>query len=193
MGHGLAVGPGPGTDRCGATGAYFLDAICSGYHTALFWGLDIGGPTVPGLPAPNGLTATATGADTVALGWQPVTGAASYRVFRDGAPVADPSGTTWTDGGLSAGTSYGYAVAPVTADGTTGARSTTVTVTTPGGRAACYTTDNYHQVAAGRATLGGGLVYALGSGQAMGLWNTFTVHTLRRTGPGYYVLADGSC
>ncbi|WP_107094540.1 PHB depolymerase family esterase [Streptomyces sp. XY431] len=193
MGHGLAVAPGSGTDRCGATGAYFLDAICSGYHTAVFWGLDRTGPTVPGLPAPSGLTATATGGDTVALGWQPVTGAVSYRVFRDGAPVGDPTGTAWTDGGLSAGTAYGYAVAPVAADGTTGTRSTTVTVTTPGGPAPCYTTDNYHQVAAGRATLSGGLVYALGSGQAMGLWNTFTVHTLRRTGPDYYVLADGSC
>ncbi|SDT82410.1 esterase, PHB depolymerase family [Streptomyces sp. TLI_053] len=193
MGHGLAVAPGSGADRCGATGAYFLDAICSGYHTALFWGLDGGGPTVPGLPAPSGLTATVTGGDTVALGWQPVTGAASYRVFRDGAPVADPTGTTWTDSGLSAGTAYGYAVAAVSADGTAGTRSAAVTVTAPGGPAPCYTTDNYHQVAAGRATLSGGLVYALGSGQAMGLWNTFTVHTLRRTGPGYYVLADGSC
>ncbi len=84
-------------------------------------------------------------------------------------------------------------MAPVATDGTEGARTTTVTVTTPGGSAPCYTTDNYHQVAAGRATLVGGLVYALGSGQAMGLWNTFTVHTLRRTGPGYYVLPDGSC
>ncbi|MFD4907059.1 extracellular catalytic domain type 1 short-chain-length polyhydroxyalkanoate depolymerase [Kitasatospora purpeofusca] len=193
MGHGLAVAPGSGTENCGTTGAYFLDAICSGYRTALFWGLDSGGPTVPGLPAPSGLTATATGADIVALGWQPVTGAVSYRIFRDGTPVADPSGTAWTDRGLSAGTAYGYAVAPVAADGTEGARTTTVTVTTPGGPAPCYTTDNYHQVAAGRATLVGGLVYALGSGQAMGLWNTFTVHTLRRTGPGYYVLADGSC
>ncbi|MFJ8431554.1 PHB depolymerase family esterase [Kitasatospora sp. NPDC094019] len=192
MGHGLAVAPGSGADNCGATGTYFLDAICSGYHTVIFWGLDSGGPTVPGLPAPSGLTATATAGDTVALGWQPVTGAVSYRVFRNGAPVADPTGTGWTDSGLNAGTAYGYTVAAVGADGTPGARSTTVTVTTPGGPAPCYTTDNYHQVAAGRATVSGGLVHALGSGQAMGLWNTFTVHSLRRTGPGFYVLADGS-
>lgn len=39
MGHGLAVGPGSGTDQCGATGAYFLSAICSSYYTASFWGL----------------------------------------------------------------------------------------------------------------------------------------------------------
>ncbi|MER5349229.1 PHB depolymerase family esterase [Kitasatospora sp. NPDC002551] len=193
MGHGLAVAPGSGTDRCGATGPYFLDTICSGYHTALFWGLDAGGPTVPGLPAPTGLTATPTGADAVTLGWQPVSGAASYRVFRDGALVASPTGTAYTDGGLGAGTSHGYAVAAVAADGTAGARSATVTATTPGDTSPCFTTDNYHQVAAGRATQSGGLVSALGSGQAMGLWNTFTVHTLRQTGPGYYVLADGQC
>jgi hypothetical protein len=36
-------------------------------------------------------------------------------------------------------------------------------------------------------------VYANGSNQAMGLWNVFTTHTLRRTGSNYYVLADGQC
>ncbi|PZS26837.1 MAG: PHB depolymerase esterase [Pseudonocardiales bacterium] len=45
MGHGLAVAPGPAPDQCGSTGAYFLDYICSTYHTALFWGLDVGGYT----------------------------------------------------------------------------------------------------------------------------------------------------
>ncbi len=40
MGHGLAVAPGDGDTRCGSTGAYFLDTICSSYHTAVFWGLD---------------------------------------------------------------------------------------------------------------------------------------------------------
>jgi poly(hydroxyalkanoate) depolymerase family esterase len=39
MGHGTAVRPGTGTDQCGATGAYFLDYVCSSYHTAVFWGL----------------------------------------------------------------------------------------------------------------------------------------------------------
>lgn len=40
MGHGLAVNPGSATNQCGATGAYFLNYICSTYYTALFWGLD---------------------------------------------------------------------------------------------------------------------------------------------------------
>jgi poly(hydroxyalkanoate) depolymerase family esterase len=57
----------------------------------------------------------------------------------------------------------------------------------------CFTDNNYNQVAAGRAHQSLGSVYANGSNQAMGLWNTFTVHTLRRTGTNYYVLADGQC
>ncbi len=37
----------------------------------------------------------------------------------------------------------------------------------------------------------GGYTYANGSGQNMGLWNTFTTTTLKMTGPNYYVI--GTC
>ncbi|MEV6302625.1 PHB depolymerase family esterase [Actinoplanes sp. NPDC051861] len=57
----------------------------------------------------------------------------------------------------------------------------------------CFTASNYAHTTAGRAYQSGGNVYANGSNQAMGLWNTFTVHTLRQTGPNHYVLADGQC
>ncbi|MEU4424289.1 PHB depolymerase family esterase [Actinoplanes sp. NPDC024001] len=57
----------------------------------------------------------------------------------------------------------------------------------------CFTASNYAHTTAGRATQSGGYTYANGSGQAMGLWNTFTVRTLRQTGPNHYVLADGQC
>ncbi|MEV4703425.1 PHB depolymerase family esterase [Actinoplanes sp. NPDC049316] len=40
LGHGAPVDPGGATDQCGATGAYFLDSICSSYHIASFWGLN---------------------------------------------------------------------------------------------------------------------------------------------------------
>ncbi|MEU9077188.1 PHB depolymerase family esterase [Kitasatospora sp. NPDC048538] len=193
MGHGLAVDPGSAADQCGATGAYFLDAICSSYHTARFWGLDGGGPTTPGLPAPSGLTAAPAGASSIALAWQAVSGAASYRVYRDGAVVGGTTGPSFTDGGLAPGTAYGYAVAAVDAAGAVGARSATVTGTTGGGAPPCFTDDNYDHVRAGRATQSGGQTYALGSGQGMGLWNTFVTHTLRQTAPGYFVLADGQC
>ena len=40
MTHGAPVDPGSGATECGATGAYFLDDICSSYYTARFWGLE---------------------------------------------------------------------------------------------------------------------------------------------------------
>ncbi len=57
----------------------------------------------------------------------------------------------------------------------------------------CFTASNYAHTTAGRARQSGGSTFANGSNQAMGLWNTFTTHTLRQTGPNYYVLADGQC
>jgi poly(hydroxyalkanoate) depolymerase family esterase len=57
----------------------------------------------------------------------------------------------------------------------------------------CFTASNYAHTVAGRAHKSLGYVYADGSNQAMGLWNTAVVHTLRRTGDDYYVLADGQC
>ncbi len=48
-------------------------------------------------------------------------------------------------------------------------------------------------MAAGRAYQSGGYAYADGSAQNMGLWNLFTTHTLKETGPDYYVIADSGC
>lgn len=67
------------------------------------------------------------------------------------------------------------------------------TTTTQPPPAECFTTHNYGQVAAGRAHTSGGYTYANGSNQAMGLYNTFTTHTLRRTGTNHYVIAAGGC
>ncbi|MFC4565561.1 PHB depolymerase family esterase [Nocardiopsis mangrovi] len=39
LGHGTPVDPGSGADQCGTAAAYFLDSICSTYHTARSWGL----------------------------------------------------------------------------------------------------------------------------------------------------------
>jgi poly(hydroxyalkanoate) depolymerase family esterase len=65
------------------------------------------------------------------------------------------------------------------------------TTTTP--PPACFTASNYGHVQAGRATQRLGVVYANGSDQRMGLYNTFETHTLARASPGYYVLADDRC
>lgn len=50
MGHGLAVHPGSAIDSCGATGANFLDYICSTYYSMKFFGLDGQGGTPPPPP-----------------------------------------------------------------------------------------------------------------------------------------------
>ncbi|MEW2634096.1 PHB depolymerase family esterase [Streptomyces sp. NPDC048389] len=57
----------------------------------------------------------------------------------------------------------------------------------------CWTDSNYAHVRAGRATTAGGYTYAKGSGQYMGLYNTFVTHTLKESPAGHYVVADGSC
>ena len=198
MSHGLAVDPGSGTEQCGSTGSYYLATICSSYYTARFWGLDGsgGGGGTGTLPAPTGLAVTGTTGTSVSLSWTAVSGAASYTVYRNGTAAGSATGTTFTDTGLAAGTSYTYTVAALDSSGTAGPASAAVTATTTGGgggSGACFTDNNYNQVAAGRAHQSGGYTYADGSDQNMGLWNVFTVHTLKQTGADYYVIADGTC
>ncbi|MER6074543.1 PHB depolymerase family esterase [Streptomyces sp. NPDC001817] len=195
MAHGLAVNPGSGADQCGSTGTYYLNYICSSYYTAKFWGLDgSGGQGGTGsLPAPSGLTVTGTTDATAKLSWNSVSGAASYNVYRDGTKVGSATGTTYTDSGLSAGTSYSYTVAAVDSSGAVGASSTSVTATTTGSAPQCYTDNNYNQVQAGRAHQSSGYTYANGSDQDMGLYNVAVTHTLEETSPGYFVIADSGC
>ncbi|WP_335932073.1 extracellular catalytic domain type 1 short-chain-length polyhydroxyalkanoate depolymerase [Streptomyces sp. PTD5-9] len=196
MGHGLAVNPGTGAEQCGSTGAYFLNAICSTYHTGVFWGLDQGAPGNGGdhLPAPSGLRVSGVTADGVSLAWDAVEGAASYTVHRDGAKAASTAATAYTDTSLTAGTAYRYTVTAVDASGNPGTASAQITATTTGsapGR--CFTASNYAHVAAGRAHTALGLVYANGSNQYMGLYNIFITHTLRESPKGHFALADTGC
>ncbi|GGU97860.1 feruloyl esterase [Streptomyces litmocidini] len=195
MAHGLAVDPGSGPDQCGSTGTYYLDAVCSSYHTARFWGLDGAGqePAPGSLPAPTGLAVASTTDTTASLRWDAVAGAVSYDVHRDGTKVGSTSSTAYADTGLAPGTAYGYTVTAVDASGAAGPASAAVTATTTGYTPTCHTASNYDHTVAGRAYRSGGLTYATGSGQAMGLWNTFTVHTLEQTAPGHYVVADSGC
>jgi poly(hydroxyalkanoate) depolymerase family esterase len=195
MGHGTPVDPGSGVDQCGTAASYFLDTICSAYRDALFFGLDGGGtPTPPG--APTGLTVTGVTDTSVSLSWTAVSGATGYHVYRGGTKVTTSAvtGTAYTATGLTAGTGYTFTVTTVSASGESG-QSAPVSATTTGGTPppVCYTTNNYAQVAAGRAYHSLGYVYANGSNQNMGLYNTFYTHTLKQTGPNYYVIADGQC
>lgn len=52
----------------------------------------------------------------------------------------------------------------------------------------CVTASNYAHTQAGRAHVSFGYTYANGSNQNMGLWNVYTITTLRQTGPNYWVI-----
>ena len=90
---------------------------------------------------PTGVTATATSATQVDVGWTAATddvGVTGYRVERcQGAgcstfvQVGTPTGTTFTDPGLTGSTTYRYRVRAVDAAGNLGAYSSIATATTP--------------------------------------------------------------
>jgi hypothetical protein len=84
--------------------------------------------------APTNLVANATGSSSVALSWSASTddvGVAGYRISRDGVQVASVGGTSWTDTGLSPGTTYGYSVVAFDAAGHTSAAATASATTDP--------------------------------------------------------------
>lgn len=194
IGHGTPVDPGSGDQQCGSTGTpHFLDSVCSSHWITRFFGLAESDSEDGALPAPTGLAVTEATDTTIRLGWDPVDGAAGYTVYRDGAPVGTADSPSYTDTGLTAGSSHTYAVAARDADGRTGRLSGTITAHTTGAVIACWTATNYAHVQAGRAYTAGGYAYAKGSGQNMGLYNTFVVRTLKESPAGYFTLADGTC
>jgi len=68
---------------------------------------------MPPLPAtPTGVTAT-PGSSQVALTWTAVTGADSYKVYRNGVLIAQPTTNSFLDTGLVNGTSYTYTISAV--------------------------------------------------------------------------------
>lgn len=145
----------------------------------------------PALEPPAGLAAGATTGNTIALSWNSVSGATGYYVYRNGARVASVTGTSHTDGGLAASTTYTYQVS--SKNGTSeSALSNAVTATTKSSFTCTTTTaSNYAHVQAGRAYVSGGYALAKGSNQNMGLYNIFFTSTLAQTAPGYYVV--GNC
>jgi chitodextrinase len=85
-------------------------------------------PSAPGTPV-----ATTVTPSQVSLSWTASTdnvGVVGYRVIRNGSVIATASGTTYTDSGVSASTSYTYQIVAVDAAGNTAA-SGTLSVITP--------------------------------------------------------------
>ncbi|GAA1984750.1 hypothetical protein GCM10009838_53540 [Catenulispora subtropica] len=143
------------------------------------------------LPAPTGLSVTGTTSSSVTLGWNAVSGAASYNVYRGGTKVngAPVTSASYTDTGLTSGTSYSYTVAAVDSAGTVGAQSATVTGTPSAPLPNCFTTDNVSQNLAGRSYFFyGGDSYAIGSNQDMGKYSSTVISSLQQTSPGYWIV-----
>ncbi|OGX56353.1 MAG: hypothetical protein A2460_03295 [Omnitrophica WOR_2 bacterium RIFOXYC2_FULL_43_9] len=91
--------------------------------------LDITSPSVP-----QNLTAAAVSSSRIDLSWSASTdnvGVAGYKVYRGASQIASvTSGTTYSDIGLSANTSYSYTVSAYDAAGKSSAQSSSVSATT---------------------------------------------------------------
>jgi poly(3-hydroxybutyrate) depolymerase len=148
------------------------------------------------LPAPTGVSTSGATETSMVISWASVQGAAGYHVYRNGAKktTSAVTGTSYTDTGLSAATTYQWTVTAVDGNGAESAQSAPASGTTTGTApppATCYTASNYAHTTAGRAYAAWGYTYANGSNQYMGLWNIYTTTTLKQTGPNHYVI--GTC
>lgn len=91
-------------------------------------------PAFAQLATPTGLTATASGSTSIVIDWGDVSGATAYAVIREGAssnPVGTPVGSSFTDTGLTPGTSYTYRVQALGALGSSSGLSDPVSASTP--------------------------------------------------------------
>lgn len=66
--------------------------------------------TTPDPSIPSGLKVTSVTQSSIALDWSDATDATGYQVLRNGSVVGSPSGSAYTDTGLSSNTSYSYTV-----------------------------------------------------------------------------------
>ena len=153
-------------------------------------------PPASMLAAPTGVVTSNATASSMTISWNAVTGAASYNVYRsanktNALPVTT---TSFNDTGLAAATQYSWTVKAVDSNSAESAASALATGTTSGTSpptATCTTASNYAHTVAGRAYVFAGFTYANGSNQSMGLWNIFSITTLKMTGANYYVI--GTC
>ena len=153
----------------------------------------------PVVAPPTNLAAGAVTPNSVGLSWAAAAGAAGYDIFRGtgtGAPVRiNPTRvpvTSYTAEGLTPSTTYSFTVKAYDTAGAASAPSNTVTIVT-GALAACFMASNFAHVQAGRAHDRGGIAFANGSDERMGLNNLFFTTTLKQTGSNFYVIDNLTC
>jgi endoglucanase len=116
-----------------------VDTVKDGYLTSIkapnFGGPGSGGDyTAPSVP--TGLADTGVTSSSVSLSWAPATdnvGVTGYNVYRGSTLVGSPTGTTFTDAGLTPGTAYSYTVVAFDAAGNFSAHSAALSATTASG------------------------------------------------------------
>lgn len=100
--------------------------------------------------APSGVTVTDTTASSVSLSWSASSddvGVSGYDVYRGATKVGSPTGTSFTDTGLSPETTYSYTIRARDAAGNVSASSAAVTATTaPGDGSGAGCTATYRLV-----------------------------------------------
>jgi hypothetical protein len=89
-------------------------------------------PPASVLPVPANLNAdTVVDGTSIALSWDPATGAIQYQVWRDNSLIATIAHTTYSDTGLNPGQTYDYYIVAADNVGDTSLPSQTLAVTTP--------------------------------------------------------------
>ncbi len=86
-------------------------------------------PLVPN-PQPTGLRTTRQTRERIVLNWQPLNGATSYQINRNGQIVGTSTNLWHTDLNLTAGTTYTYTVQAIYPDGTLSPQSDPITTNT---------------------------------------------------------------
>lgn len=124
------------TDRGLAAGTTYTYTVRAQYPDGSFGpataALEVTTEGQAGPVAPQNLRSTLQTRDRIVLTWDPLDGAVSYEVSRNGAPVANQASRWLTDRDVTAGTAYRYSVRAQYADGSFSQASATVTVSTEG-------------------------------------------------------------
>jgi poly(3-hydroxybutyrate) depolymerase len=146
------------------------------------------------------LTAGTSTSTTIPLSWGAVTGASGYNIYtstsatgtRTAANANMITGTAFTISGLASSTTYYIVGRSVDSSGLESAESAQISkATTAPPYCKLWTDSNYNHVSAARATQNASShAIAVGSGNDMGLDNTYTQTTLREQPTGYYTIAS---
>jgi len=144
----------------------------------------------PPLAPPTGLKVTNATSSTLSFVWNVDAGATGYYFYRNGQKVnsAPISTTNYVDQNLAASTTYQDQVTATNGAYESAPSAMVAASTASAWTCLQFTDNNYDQVSKGRATQKNGYCYAVGSGQAMGLYNVAVMSTLSETSSDYYIV-----